>query len=71
MSIFSVLYYLILNFTTNVIAFVNNVINFCIKLTAYIHISDFILRKLKRTFGGKVKGQRGQISKMMASLYLT
>ena len=38
---FSVLYYLILNFTTLVIAVVDNVMNFCIS-KAYFHISDFI-----------------------------
>ena len=68
MSKFSVLYNLILNFTAFVIAFADNLINFCIKLIAYFHISDFILQKLMKTFGRKVKGQRGGLKKIMASL---
>ena len=37
--------------------------NYCIKLIAYVHTSDFILLKLMKIFGGKVKKQRGRIKK--------
>ena len=57
----SVLYYHITNFTTFMIAFADNVINFCITQITYFHISDFMSRILMRAIGGKVKGQRRQI----------
>ena len=64
---FSVLYYLILNFTTLVIAFVDNVMNFCIS-KSHIFIYQILLAKADENLRGKVKGQRGRIPKVMASL---
>ena len=65
---FSVLYYLILNFTTLVIAFVDNVMTLCISKSHIFIYQIILLAKADENLRGKVKGQRGRIPKVMASL---